>query len=162
MSVDAKELSLSIRDQVLAMEQAAKIDIMPGTVLTDDSAIALVIAGPLDRALIMISELKFDGLPSTLTYPFDISFGLGIGSMCDVDRNRLISGPAPDLISLKSATDRRAGMLYHAANVLAGKFYLWAATPAGSGKKFTARVSVVADHKGGGGEVAVLRGDVFG
>lgn len=131
----------------------------------DDAAVVLRLIGPIDRVMFVVTDLapKNQSIAEEAGYPIPISWGLMVGTSCLLDRSALVSGLSPDVMELTSATDRRSGVLYHAANLLAGQWALCAAVdPAKSAVKYTAKISIVFDHLGGGGPLSVYKGGVFG
>lgn len=140
---------------------ASGVDIsIKAATIGDDDSIALRVIGTSSRVMLGISLLEPKNA-STAVYPQEIRWAIGVGTACVIDRRQHLSGPVPDLMTIVSKSDARIGTLYHVGNMLVGQWVLFAALPPGS-SAWRARISVVVDHFGSGGEVALWKGGVFG
>ena len=161
--IDPAVIDLNSPESVIkAAESGVAFEISPTSSMAADESLALCVRGVSDRTMLYLSGIEFAGDSTPPSYPFSIEWSLGMGAACGSDRVLFLSGETPDTMLLTSRDDLRdrRGLLYHAANMLVGQWCLYARV-VGATSKVKAKVYVLADHLGGGGEVAVFKGGLF-
>lgn len=145
-----------------AADSGVAFDISPTSSMVADESLVLSVRGVSDRVMLYLSGVELAGDAASPSYPFTIEWSLGMGAACGSDRSLFLSGETPDAMAIasKDSLRERKGLLYHAANMLVGQWCLYARV-VGASFKVKAKVYVLADHLGGGGEVAVFKGGLF-
>lgn len=128
--------------------------------ISDDEALVFRVKGVSDRVMLYLASLG-PASGSTAVYPVVAEWALGVGALCGFDRSTFISGSADQMTLVSLPDTNRRGVLYHAANMLVGQWDLYARLEPTADFVLEAKISVLVDHLGGGGDVSVYKGGLF-